>query len=300
MGAVSFIENLEASSLSITPEEFDQQIERTMMELSLEKADAMAAAATPKQQEATLGHRKQDSRLATLLAGTAPTRNGRQRSSISEKQYMAAEIAQQGTREPKPSSSPSGTSILNPAAALIERGANFATKTIQKPLDLIERMFQDGGDEDEMARPHPSRPVQQQHSDIPPPLPYRTFQQQQEQQPSGDDSFSEFVYVPVGQQGQQLAPQQPSGFFQPHDEQGYPGLPALRGQLQEEQDQQQRQQQPHLTAEEYRRALDTLTDMFPSCERQVCEVILQANEGHLDASIETLLGKEQGFETGKC
>ncbi|KAG0213549.1 hypothetical protein BGX31_001259 [Mortierella sp. GBA43] len=291
MGAVTFIENLESGSLSITPEEFDQQIEKTMMELSQEKADAMAAAAPQKQDPPTIGHRKQDSKLATLLAGTAHTKNGRQRPPINEKQFMAAESAQQGSREPKPSSSPSGTSILNPAAALIERGANFATKAVQKPLDLIEKMFQDSGDEQDMAKPYPPRHPPQ-HPDIPPPLPYRVAQQpqqQEQQQAGGDDGFTEFVYVPAGQQVQQTAPQQPSGAFQPHDGQGYPGLPALRNQLQEEQQLLSQQQQQKRAAEEYQQKLETLADMFPSCDRDVCEAILQANEGRLDQCIENLL-----------
>ncbi|KAF9997922.1 hypothetical protein BGZ65_006525, partial [Modicella reniformis] len=228
MGAISFIENLEASSLSITPEEFDQQIERTMIELSQEKVDAIAAATTTSKSQESMGHRKQDSKLATLLAGTAPTRNGRQRLSINEKQYLVAEATQQektaltqqqqqqqpgqGSRESKTSPAPLGSSILNPAAALIERGANFATRTIQKPLDLIERIFQDGGDEENMSKPYPPRPTQQQYSDVPPALPYRPIPQQQQQQqqqaqgqqwglfPSRGDSFTEFVYVPAGQQ----------------------------------------------------------------------------------------------------
>ncbi|KAF9342791.1 hypothetical protein BGX34_007654, partial [Mortierella sp. NVP85] len=233
---------------------------------------------------------------------------------------MTAEVTQQqqqqqqqGNRESKSSSpAPPGTSLLNPAAALIERGANFATKTIQKPLDLIERMFQDNDDEEDVGNTHPplltqqSSQQHQQHLDVPPPLPYRTAQQASSPQqqlrsgsPGGNDSFSEFVYVPAGQQSQQLAPQQPTGFFQPYDGQGYPGVPALQNQLQEEQfrqqQQQQDQQQQHppqqrqLTAEEYRQALETLTDMFPSCERQVCEVILQANGGHVSPSIDALL-----------
>ncbi|KAF9950499.1 hypothetical protein BGZ70_001337 [Mortierella alpina] len=229
MGAISFIENLEASSLSISLEEFDQQIEKTMAELSHERADAMAAAeasasASPGQGSSTsaAGPRKQESRLAVLVAGTAATRSNRQQPSMDEKKYMTSEpefhhekpLQQQRQQQQTPgnrtghelqsapsqsriSPSPSGPSIMNPAAALIERGANFATKTMQKPLDLIERMFQDNGDEEEMAKPYPPRPLPQ-------------YQQQQQQQqapthrpgpPQRDDSFTEFVYVPAAATG---------------------------------------------------------------------------------------------------
>ncbi|KAF8917133.1 hypothetical protein BGZ58_005160, partial [Dissophora ornata] len=225
MGAISFIESLEASSLSISPEEFEQQIEKTMRELNKEKADAIvvadaaaaaaakAASSSSSSEQATLGRRKQDSKLATLLAGTAATRSSRQRQPINEKQFLGAEAAQQQQQhynEKSPgqqyrgsgsgmraSPAPSGSSILNPAAALIERGANFATKTIQKPLDLIERMFQDSGDEEEMAKPYPPRPggVGQQL----PPLPYRmnggNQQQRQQQGGGGDDAFSDTIKI---------------------------------------------------------------------------------------------------------
>ncbi|KAF8947577.1 hypothetical protein BGZ47_008595 [Haplosporangium gracile] len=348
-GAISFIENLEASSLSISPADFDSQIEKTMTELSQEKADTAAAAETAKSvassvvsETGTQGHRKQGTKLATLLAGTAATRNNRSRQPINEKQYQSpAEAAQFSEKMPSlsqhhssragPESSSSLNysrlspmpSIRNPAAALIERGANFATKTIQKPLDIIEKMFQDNGDEEDMSKPYPPRPTQEQYLQqqqpqqlqyynvgTPPTLPQRPVhipqgsqQQQQQQQRPGtlerDDSFAEFVYVPVGQMVQDISPQQPGGYYQQQQDEEYPGtVPHARQrtisgthqqlqQLQQPPPPQQQQQQQSM--EEYVQALETLSDMFPSCERQVCDVILQANEGRLSPSIDTLL-----------
>ncbi|KAG0024245.1 hypothetical protein BGZ81_007763 [Podila clonocystis] len=336
MGAISFIENLEASSLSISLEEFDQQIEKTMTELSQEKSEALAAAeaaaaaaAPPTEQSSQVLLKKQESKLATLLAGTS-TRSSRQRSAISspmnEKQGLSpdpqARSQQQfGSMSEKPvhasrggsesssnlnysriSSSPSSV-IINPAAALIERGANFATKTMQKPLDLIERIFQDNGDDGEMAKPYPPRPGQnsQQQQQIvypdgpPPLLPQRPTYQNNRQ-----DSFQEFVYVPTGETLQQPSPLQPTFHQQQQlaNMQQYPGnlseVPpnsehtrqrTISGGQMQAPPQHQRQQ----TTEEYLQALETLTDMFPSCERQVCDVILQANDGRLSPSIDTLL-----------
>ncbi|KAF9900316.1 hypothetical protein EC991_007637 [Linnemannia zychae] len=335
-GAISFIENLEASSLSISPEDFDLQIERTMTELSQERADAFAAAEAAKSpassivsETGTQGHRKQDSKLATLLAGTAATRASRSRPPINEKQFQSSESAQLQEKTPsllQHHSSRAGPesastlnyskmspmpSIRNPAAALIERGANFATKTIQKPLDIIEKMFQDNGDDEDMAKPYPPRPTQEQYQQqqqsqqfynagAPPALPQRPANLER------DDSFTEFVYVPEGQSVQEIAPNQPAGFYQQQHDEEYPGnVPIARQrtvsgthqQLQhpsqqhqnQQQQQQQQQQPPQRSMEEYLQALETLTDMFPSCERQVCDVILQANEGRLSPSIDTLL-----------
>ncbi|KAF9272771.1 hypothetical protein BGZ88_004424 [Linnemannia elongata] len=339
-GAISFIETLEASSLSISPAEFDSQIEKTMTELSQEKANAAAAAEVTKSpassiisETGTQGHRKQDSKLATLLAGTAATRNSRSRPPLNEKQYQSpAETAQLSEKTPSLSqhhSSRAGPesssnlsysrlspmpSIRNPAAALIERGANFATKTIQKPLDIIEKMFQDNGDEEDMAKPYPPRPTQEQYQQqqqqqfynvaTPPTLPQRPVHVsqsgQQQQRPANlgrDDSFAEFVYVPAGQTVQEVSPQQPGGYYQQQQDEEYPGnvpharqrtISGTQQQLQQPPPpQQQRQQQ--MSTEEYLQALETLTDMFPSCEREVCDVILQANEGRLSPSIDTLL-----------
>ncbi|KAF9131163.1 hypothetical protein BGX30_013209 [Mortierella sp. GBA39] len=339
-GAISFIENLEASSLSISPADFDSQIEKTMTELSQEKANAAAAAEATKlpassvvSETGTQGHRKQDSKLATLLAGTAATRNSRSRPPINEKQYQSPmETTQFSEKTPSllqhhssragPAESSSNLnysrlspmpSIRNPAASLIERGANFATKTIQKPLDIIEKMFQDNGDEEDMAKPYPPRPTQEQHQQqqqqfynvaTPPTLPQRPVYVpqggQQQQRPANlerDDSFAEFVYVPAGQTVQEVSPQQPGGYYQQQQDEEYPGnvphtrqrtLSGTQQQLQQPHPPQQQQQQ-QLSMEEYLQALETLTDMFPSCERQVCDVILQANEGRLSPSIDTLL-----------
>ncbi|KAF9106433.1 hypothetical protein BGX27_009173 [Mortierella sp. AM989] len=295
MGAISFIENLEASSLSISPEEFDQQIGKTMTELNQEKLEAITAsegadrAVSP--ESSTSSHRKQESKLATLVAGTAATRSNRQRPPINEKQYLAAESVYQEKTSLKSSPSSTGTSILNPVA-FIERGANFATKTIRKPLDLVEKMFQDNGDNEEMAKPYPPRVPQQQQNAGPPPLPNRNNQQhlQGASNPGRNDSFTEFVYVPTGQQIQQPSPQQPNANYLLQHQQGYPDSHQNAEQAAQQQ-QQPRQQQ---SMEQYLQALETLTDMFPSCERQVCDVILQANDGRLSPSIDALLGNPLG------
>jgi len=332
MGAISFIENLEASSLSISLEEFDQQIEKTMTELNQEKSEAQAAAeaaaaaaATPTPEPGQVLLKKQESKLAQLMAGSSTrSRRSTMTPPMNEKQGLSPDPQtrqQFGSMSEKPVHASRGGSesssnlnysrisptpssvIINPAAALIERGANFATKTMQKPLDLIERIFQDNGDDGEMAKPYPPRPPQGSQQQIiypdgpPPQLPQRPTYQDNRQ-----DSFQEFVYVPTGETLQQPSPLQPTFRHQQQlaNMQQYPGnlseVPpnsehtrqrtTSGGQVQVPQPRQRQQ-----TTEEYLQALETLTDMFPSCERQVCDVILQANDGRLSPSIDTLLGK---------
>jgi hypothetical protein len=114
------------------------------------------------------------------------------------------------------------------------------------------------------------------------------------------------VYVPEGQLVQEIAPDQPAGFYQQQQDEEYPGnvpnarqrtISGTHQQLQQQSSSHQSQQQrpSQQSMEEYLKALETLTDMFPSCERQVCDVILQANEGRLSPSIDALLGKVFDF-----
>lgn len=42
-------------------------------------------------------------------------------------------------------------------------------------------------------------------------------------------------------------------------------------------------------SKDYEQVLKTLRDMFPNVDPEVCEVVLQANNGHLPPSVETLL-----------
>ncbi|KAF9584663.1 hypothetical protein BGW38_005660 [Lunasporangiospora selenospora] len=315
MGAISFIENLEVSSLSISAEEFDRQIEATMLELSREKAEAAeaeaaaaaaAAAQSPgrsRQNNSSTdsaamtptsgaGNKKQESRLVTMIAGTALSRNNTEKgqrkkeaSQINEKQYLVAEnpppdSSSRSSSNASPALSTGSTSsILNPVA-LIGRGANFAVRTVQKPFDLIEKIFQDSGsDQDENAnRAYPGQFQQHQQQLHQQQLQQQQQQQQQQQRPNLGDregSFTEFMYVPSGGQLQQPSPQQPRFTAQqPPLLAGQGGAPPMS---------------PQQITIEYSKALETLTDMFPTCERQVCEVILQANDGRLSPSIDALL-----------
>ncbi|KAF9976324.1 hypothetical protein BGZ73_008754 [Actinomortierella ambigua] len=356
MGAISFIENLEAGSLSITPEEFDEQIEKTMRELEQEKRAAEQKAQQQKQQEQEQQQRHQrkisgrdDSHFneksaprdaspqqrgggkfsffgsSASTASQANAGSGRRDASaalpqeeFNEKAALKQEMQrrereqqqqqrqqQQQQRsagaptmpkeEPSSSFSP-WTSIVNPAAALIEMGAQTASRTIQKPMQFMEKIFLES-DEEEMAKPYPARPVQQQSQQQSPARPPA---------PSREDSFGEFMYVPAGEEYQVPSPSQQQ--LQPPNH-IYPG--ALGGssmefnqeqrarsrtvsgstpiQPQAPQQPQQQPQQPQMTREQYNQALETLRDMFPTCERQVIDTILQANEGRVTPSIDNLL-----------
>ncbi|KAK9767289.1 hypothetical protein K7432_003020 [Basidiobolus ranarum] len=64
-----------------------------------------------------------------------------------------------------------------------------------------------------------------------------------------------------------------------------PAYPGARSQIQRQRNTAMQEQQ----YQEYNQALSTLKDMFPNIEADICELILQANQGELQPSIEALL-----------
>lgn len=141
MGAISFIETMEANSLSITKEEFDMQvllnsivfdshilyrnIERTMTEL-------------------------QQERPSILL----------------DKQQINYENAVHPSRiQSQP--------LLDPAkaAALLERGSLFAQKTMQRPLSFVGKIFQGLSDTSATSSRAESPVEEQQETPLLPPRP---------------------------------------------------------------------------------------------------------------------------------
>ncbi|KAI7875402.1 hypothetical protein K492DRAFT_210947 [Lichtheimia hyalospora FSU 10163] len=210
LGSITFIESMDANSLSITKEEFDANIERTMAELEQER----------------------------------PTVS-------QDKQKINYENALHPSRSPQAQAQP----LIDPvkAAALIEKGSSFAQKTMQKPLNFVGKIFQglnEGGSSGE-----------------------------EEHQPrQGEYYGGQQAY-----QGQPLPPTPPQGGAQPP----YPSPNSI----------------PHLpprplppdprVVEDARRAFDenlqSIITMFPNVEPDVCFMILQANDGQVGPTIDTLL-----------
>ncbi|KAI9494585.1 hypothetical protein BDB00DRAFT_295429 [Zychaea mexicana] len=231
MGSITFIETMDANSLSITKEEFDANIERTMAELKLERPSV-----------------SQDKQKINYDNAVHPSRSPR--------------------AQPQP--------LIDPvkAAALIEKGSTFAQKTMQKPLNFVGKIFQGlnegspGGSDDE----HAQRYYQQQQYGEVDPYYYQQQQQQQQQLQLGGQPGQ--VYAQPYQQQQQ---QQPGGHPENIPQMPPRPLPPL----------------PDPRAAEARRAFDenlqSIITMFPNVEPQVCFMILQANEGHVGQTIDTLL-----------
>ncbi|KAJ1983161.1 hypothetical protein H4R34_001447 [Dimargaris verticillata] len=107
MGAISFLETMDASCLSITQEEFDKNIELTILEMNSEQAKASTSASSP---------------TATTSAGAS----------------AAAGTSHQ--RLARCASEPSAASPAEKAAVFLER---FAQRTIEKPLNFVGKLLSD-------------------------------------------------------------------------------------------------------------------------------------------------------------
>lgn len=205
MGAISFIETMEAKSLSITKEEFDSNIERTMTELQHERPSVAL-----------------DRQQISYENALHPSRSSSARSQAQP--------------------------LLDPAkaAALLERGSQFAQKTMQKPISFVGKIFQGLSDTSATS----SRAVSPDEEER-----YHQQQQQFYQQQQ------QYYY----QQQQQLA-----------DQQQQPPLPPRP-----HPDQIVMQQRQQFDAD-----LETLKNMFPNVDISVCYLILHANGGDLSKSID--------------
>ncbi|CEP17622.1 hypothetical protein [Parasitella parasitica] len=217
MGAISFIETMEAKSLSITKEEFDSNIERTMAELQHERP--------------TVAIDKQQINYENALH---PSRSSSARAQAQP--------------------------LLDPAkaAALLERGSQFAQKTMQRPISFVGKIFQ--GLSDTSANSSRAESPDEEE---------RYYQQQQQfyrQQ-------QQYYYQQQQHSDQQYLNQQPPLPPRPHPDQ------ILM---------QQRQQ--------FDANLATLNSMFTNIDNGVCYLILHTNGGDLAKSIDHLLDISGGSQ----
>ncbi|KAG2183038.1 hypothetical protein INT44_006019 [Umbelopsis vinacea] len=296
MGAIAFIESLEAKSLSITQEEFDSNIEKTMKELEKERP-----------LEAVKEKVNYDNAIH-------PSQSPRPGSSQSQQPLI----------DPVK------------AAALLEKGSSFAQKTMQKPLNFMGKILQNLNDSSRPSTPdsddeyqgyqrntgHDENQRRQQQS---PPTQYNSasgwpsenhaawsqhveptrdiqdynqyrdylYQQQQQQQ-----HYQQQHYQQQQQQQQQQRPQEQyrNQVYQqqPPTASQWQQYPGAAGQW---------STPPHanpiptntspprptISQQEFQDNLATLTAIFPNVEQDVILMILQANEGQLSQTIDTLL-----------
>ncbi|CAO3629999.1 unnamed protein product [Cunninghamella echinulata] len=242
MGAISFIETMEAKSLSVTQEEFDGNIERTMLELKQERPNI-----------------NQDKQKVNYENAVHPSHQ-------------------------EPSSN-----LIDPvkAANLLEKGSNFAQKTMQKPLNFVGKIFQglgEGSDNESSTSSSPPPPLsqQQQHHQ------HNILYQQQNNY--NDNNNNNPSYYP----GRSPLPPPPSQLQHQYHQQQQPVLTPQQQQQQLQQQQQYHQQQQQQYEQEQARILfnnnlNTIITMFPNVEPDVCFMILQANENDVDKTIDILL-----------
>jgi hypothetical protein len=171
-----------------------------------------------------------------------------ERPSISlDKQQINYENAVHPSRSARHQAQP----LLDPAkaAALLEKGSQFAQKTMQRPISFVGKIFQGLGDS--------------------------SGNNSRAESPTDDESR----YL----QGQYY--QQAMWNEQQEQQEHAPMLPPRPHPQQEllEQQQQQQQQQYQI---QFDQSLQTLNNMFTNVDSSVCYLVLHANHGDLVKSVE--------------
>ncbi|KAF0432297.1 Guanyl-nucleotide exchange factor [Gigaspora margarita] len=227
MGAISFIENMDASSLSISREDFEANIEKTVKELDRE---------LPKLQE-----------------------NNR-------------EISYDNVMHPSKNPLHVRTPILNPAQAkaLFEKGSILAQKTIQKPLNIVGRIFAEiSNDFSEFNDPLSSRQVNNSSSDA--------------NSASGSSSLSTSPQKSSHIDSLNGSPRRLS------DSDGSQHLASPNYTRDSTDFSDVQAEVARVSEAEFQYSLSTLRAMFPNIDPDICEVVLQNNEWSIARAIDQLL-----------
>ncbi|CAG8444973.1 5940_t:CDS:2 [Gigaspora rosea] len=227
MGAISFIENMDASSLSISREDFEANIEKTVKEIDSER---------PKLQE-----------------------NNR-------------EISYDNVMHPSKNPLHVRTPILDPAQAkaLFEKGSILAQKTIQKPLNIVGRIFAEiSNDFSDFNEPLSSRQVNNSSSDA--------------NSASGSSSLSTSPHKSSHIDSLNGSPRRLS------DSDGSQHLASSNYTRDSTDFSDVQAEVARVSEAEFQYSLSTLQAMFPNIDPDICEVVLQNNEWSIARAIDQLL-----------
>ncbi|KAI8968912.1 hypothetical protein BDF20DRAFT_916347 [Mycotypha africana] len=248
MGAISFIETMDATSLSISKEEFDRNIERTMTELKQERPSV-----TLDKQQVNYENALHPTRFSTAF----------QQQQQQQEQQQHHHYQHHHLLQPSPPLIDAAK-----AAALLEKGSQFAQKTMQRPLNFVGKIFQGLGDtsSNNSRTGSPNNEDEENHLRDSLSQPYNPYQPHY----ASASSYSPPSLPTRDHQRQTLAVQpevQPPTLppRPPHDQ-----MMARRNQ--------------QLEAN-----LEILNSMFSNIDSSVCHLVLHANGGDLTKSIDNLL-----------
>lgn len=106
MGAISFIENMDASSLSIDKAEFEKNVETSVAELAKERA-------------ANDAEMDSDEKINSILSGDGASSSA---------------------------ATPRGSPMLTPSRSFFTKSGTSLQRTLQRPLSVVGRIFSDSGE----------------------------------------------------------------------------------------------------------------------------------------------------------
>ncbi|KAH7088765.1 hypothetical protein FB567DRAFT_317634 [Paraphoma chrysanthemicola] len=263
MGAVQFIEGLDKTSLTVTDEEFEKNVEAAVSAIAERHAEAEASSSSHLQ-PTTPGHRRMPSphyhhlsEKGTPLRPEVTTRNS-----------MEAERA-------TPRRSTSVKDRKAEAEAPEEENAAVAglLRTIQRPLSTIGRIFSD-------TDTHSSPATTPQQGSTPAPRPTAPVPRVETEFP-GQSAASQTQSQPQTQYSEKSAHARSS-----HDDQRQKlsAEDAAARQASAEAEQARRIQE-----KEHRVVVETLQGMFPQLDRDVIDDVVRVKEGRVGLAVDACL-----------
>ncbi|OAL54637.1 hypothetical protein IQ07DRAFT_500042 [Pyrenochaeta sp. DS3sAY3a] len=263
MGAVQFIEGLDKTSLTVTDDEFEKNVEAAVSAIAERHASEEAeASASTHLHPTTPNHR----RMPSPHYHHIPEKTTPLRPELTQRNSMEGERA-------TPRQSMSKDRKLEPNPPEEENAAVAGLlRTIQRPLSTIGRIFSDS----DTSTPGPATTPQPGSSPRPAPnLPPRTS--------------SEFPGQSASSQQQPLNEKQGHGQAQraSHEDQQRQRLSAEESaarQASAEAEQARRIQQ-----QEHKVVVDTLAGMFPQLDRDVIDDVVREKEGRVGLAVDACL-----------
>ncbi|KAF1919907.1 hypothetical protein BDU57DRAFT_513216 [Ampelomyces quisqualis] len=249
MGAVQFIEGLDKTSLTVTDEEFEKNVEAAVSAIAERHAEAEAEASTAAAhlQPTTPGHRRMPSPHYHLSEKGTPLRP-----EVTTRNSMEAERA-----TPRRSTSLKDRKAETDPPEEENAAVAGLLRTIQRPLSTIGRIFSDT----ETHNPN--------HSQNPSPTPGPATTPQPNLPPRRSNEFP----------GQQQHSEKPPG---PHQQADQAAAAARQASAEAE-------QARRIHAQEHKVVVETLQGMFPQLDRDVIDDVVRVKEGRVGLAVDACL-----------
>jgi hypothetical protein len=247
MGAVQFIEGLDKTSLTVTDEDFEKNVEAAVSAIAERHAEAEASTSTTHLHPTTPGHRRMPSPHYHHLSEKGPP----VRPEVTTRNSMEAERA-----DPRRSTSVKDRKTDTDPPEEENAAVAGLLRTIQRPLSTIGRIFSDS---DSSSHTPPSNTTPRHTPQLPP-------------RPSPSTEFP--GQTAPSQHSEKPRPPQQEDAQRQRDDQHLRSEDAAARQASVEAEQARR-----IQMQEHKVVVETLQGMFPQLDRDVIDDVVRLKEG---------------------